>query len=219
MTIKTNKTPNLTNNPHVPPSPASPKSYKSYASNQSYPTSNGLKPHGGYRNLLSFQTTTIIYDLTVIFIERYIPKGSRTSDQMVQSARSGRQNIAEGSQTSATSGKSEIFLTGVARASLEELLLDYEDYLRQHGLTLWPKDSPKAQAVRALAYSPNRSHLSYQSYCLSAEDFANTVICLIHQANYLLDRQLASLDKKFIEDGGYSENLQKRRLEYRKNQK
>lgn len=177
----------------------------------------GLKPHGGYRNLLSFRTTTIIYDLTVIFINRYIPKGSRTYDQMEQSARSGRQNIAEGSQTSATSSKGEMFLTGVARASLEELLLDCEDYLRQHGLKLWTKDDPKAIAVRKLGYTSNRSYKSYASYLTTPEDFANTLICLIHQANYLLDRQLIALDKKFVEEGGFTENLYKRRLSYRKN--
>lgn len=175
-------------------------------------TTNSPKTHGGYRSLKSYQTTTIVYDLTVIFVNRCIEKTSRTRDQMVQAARSGRQNIAEGSQASATSKKTEIKLVGVARASLEELLLDFEDYLRQHNLKLWEKDNPKAKAVRALAYSSNRSNESYQSYLNTAEDFANCVICLIHQANYLLDRQLESLERTFLDKGGYTENLFKRRL-------
>lgn len=178
------------------------------------------KTHGGYRNLLSYQTTTIIYDLTVEFVNRYIERNSRTRDQMVQAARSGRQNIAEGSQASGTSKKTELKLVGVARASLEELLVDYEDFLRQRNLPLWSKDSPKAQAVRALGYKTNRSYTTYKSYFernkLSflehPEQAANCAICLIHQANYLLDQQLKALEEKFLKEGGYTENLFKRRL-------
>lgn len=177
------------------------------------------KAHGGYRKLLSYQTTTLIYDLTVEFCRTYMTyrsnKSYRTYDQMVQAARSGRQNIAEGSQASATSKKTEIKLVGVARASLEELLIDYEDFLRQRGLKLWDKDSPKAKAVRALSYTTNRSYTTYKTYLQAPEDFANCILCLIHQANYLLDRQLQSLEKSFVEDGGYTENLLKKRLEYR----
>src|SRR3954447_11116459 len=109
-----------------------------------------LRPGGGYRNLRSFQVATIIYDATVSFCERFIDRRSRTVDQMVQAARSGRQNIAEGSRASAASSQTELRLVSVARASLDELLLDYEDFLRQHCLPQWPKDSPKAQAVRRL---------------------------------------------------------------------
>lgn len=184
--------------------------------NSTYTTNKTKKQgHGGYRNLKSYQTTTIIYDLTVVFVEKYIDKYSRTRDQMVQAARSGRQNIAEGSQASGTSKKTEIKLVGVARASLEELLIDYEDYLRQHHLKLWEKDSAEAKEVRALSYTTNRSNSTYGTYLTSAEDFANCLICLIHQANYLLDRQLQVLEKTFIEQGGYSENLFKKRLENR----
>src|SRR5437764_14902885 len=104
--------------------------------------------HGGYRKLRSFQTAQMVYDLTVVFCDRFIDSRSRTHDQMVQAARSGVQNIAEGSMASATSKKMELKLTGVARASLEELLLDYEDFLRQRGLRLWGKNSPEALAVR-----------------------------------------------------------------------
>ena len=175
-----------------------------------------IKAHGGYRNLLSFQTTTIIYDLTVKFCDIYMTyktnKSYRTYDQMVQAARSGKQNIAEGSQASGTSKKTELKLVGVARASLEELLVDYEDFLRQKGLTLWEKNDPRTLALRALSYTTNRSYETYKTYMLEPESFANCLISLIHQANYLLDRQLQALDKAFLEEGGYTENLYKRRL-------
>ncbi len=181
-------------------------------SNKSYKKAASPKTHGGYRKLVSYQTTTIIYDLTVEFTKLYVSKFSRTRDQMVQAARSGRQNIAEGSQASATSKKTEIKLVGVARASLEELLLDFEDFLRQNHLTLWPKDSQQAKSVRALAYKSNRSYKTYKSYLEVPETAANCIICLIHQANYLLDHQLQSIEQEFIKKGGYTENLFKQRL-------
>src|SRR5512139_3229580 len=102
-----------------------------------------IPPHGGYRKLRSFQSAQLVYDATVFFCNRFIEKRSRTHDQMIQAARSGVQNIAEGSVASATSKKTELKLTGVARASLEELLLDCEDFLRQRGLPLWAKDHPR----------------------------------------------------------------------------
>ena len=105
----------------------------------------------------------IIYDATVAFCARFIDRYSRTTDQMIQAARSGKQNIAEASQASATSKKTELKLTGVARASLEELLQDYQDFLRQHKLPLWPKDHPQAQAIRRIAYRSNRSYSSYRA--------------------------------------------------------
>lgn len=170
------------------------------------------KAHGGYRNLRSYQTTTLIYDLTVEFCNLYIDRFSRTKDQMVQAARSGRQNIAEGSQASGTSKKTEIKLVGVARASLEELLIDYEDFLRQHNLPIWAKQSDQVRAIRELAYRSDKTYQTYQSYLKTAEEAANCLICLIHQANYLLDCQLQALEKAFITQGGYSENLFKKRL-------
>ena len=125
-------------------------------------TMHGLIPaHGGYRELKSFQNAELVYDATVKFCDRFIEKRSRTHDQMVQAARSGRQNIAEGSQASGTSKKFELKLVGVARASLEELLLDYEDFLRQRGLVLWSKDHPTAKVVRRLAYEKNRTYVTY----------------------------------------------------------
>lgn len=194
-----------------------------------------LRASGGYRKLASFQTTTLIYDGTVSFCRRFVSGYSRTHDQMVQAARSGRQNIAEGSRAGAVSSKSELKLTNVARASLEELLLDFEDYLRQNDLPLWSKDSPEAQKVRALgreiqdapANSPlaepqdagDRARNKLYAYWLQHEDpaiIANTLLCLIHQANYLLDQQLIALERDFVEGGGYSEQLATARIAARR---
>jgi restriction system protein len=186
-----------------------------------------LRPSGGYRTLRSFQVTTIIYDATVAFCERFIDKRSRTVDQMVQAARSGRQNIAEGSRASATSSQTELRLVNVARASLDELLLDYEDFLRQRGLRQWGKDDRQAQAVRAVG-KEHRIDQSDQADRAGAAAYApwlnhadpavvaNAVICLIHQANYLLDQQIAALERQFIQEGGYSERLAAARLEQRR---
>jgi four helix bundle suffix protein len=188
-----------------------------------------IRPSGGYRKLRSFQTTTVIYDATVSFCDRFLDKRSRTVDQMVQAARSGRQNIAEGSRANATSSQTELRLVTVARASLDELLLDYEDYLRQRGLAQWGKDDPPALEVRAVgkrladrADSSDRTDQSDgEAYArwLGSKDsavVANALICLIHQANYLLDQQIASLERQFVEGGGYSEQLAVARIEKRK---
>jgi four helix bundle suffix protein len=169
--------------------------------------------HGGYRDLKSFQMSTIVYDLTVEFCEKFINKKSRTHDQMVQAARSGRQNIAEGSQASGTSKKTEIKLTSVARASLEELLLDYEDFLRQSKLKLWAKDDPNAKTIRSLAYSNNKSSSFYQSYLQNPESAANMLICIIHQTNYLLDQQIKKLNEEFLQKGGFTERIYWKRKE------
>ena len=123
-----------------------------------------IPPHGGYRDLKSYQMSELVYDGTVAFCDRFISRRSRTHDQMVQAARSGKQNIAEGCMASGTSKKTELKLVGVARASLEELLLDFQDYLRQHGLPLWGKDHPKAKEVRGLCYRKDRSYMTYKSY-------------------------------------------------------
>ena len=179
-----------------------------------------IPPHGGFRQLKSFQMAEIVYDATVKFCDRFVERRSRTHDQMVQAARSGRQNIAEGSQDSGTSKKLELKLVGVARGSLEELLLDYQDFLRQRGLVLWPKEHPTAQAVRKLAYVENRSYLTYQTYVEAGapEVAANTLICLIHQTNYLLDQQLHQLEQAFLQEGGFTERLYQARQNYRANQ-
>jgi len=120
-----------------------------------------IPPHCGYRDLKSYQMAEIVHDATVVFCNRFIDRRSRTNDQMVQAARSGKQNIAEGSMASGTSKKTELKLVGVARASLEELLVDFQDYLRQHSLPLWGKDHPQAREVRALCYTQNRSYATY----------------------------------------------------------
>ena len=137
---------------------------------------------------------------------------------MVQAARSGKQNIAEGSMASGTSKKFELKLVGVARASLEELLIDYQDFLRQRELSLWEKGHPKAQAIRQLAYSENRSYTTYKSYVEDSppEVAANTLICLIHQTNYLLDLLLRQLEQQFLKEGGFTEQLYRVRSQARK---
>jgi four helix bundle suffix protein len=175
-----------------------------------------IPPHGGYRKLRSFQAAQLVYDLTVVFCNRFVEKRSRTHDQMVQAARSGVQNIAEGSMASATSKKTELKLTGVARASLEELLLDYEDFLRQRGLRHWHKDSPEALAVRKAFSSDgsdrsDRSDPSKSIASASPEVVANTLICLINQASYLLGRQLRTLEEQFLTEGGFTERLYRER--------
>jgi restriction system protein len=135
----------------------------------------------------------------------------------VQAARSGKQNIAEGSMASGTSKKTEIKLVGVARASLEELLLDFQDFLRQQGLSLWGKDHAKAKEIRALAYKSNKTYLTYMAYFegQGPETAANAAICLIHQTNYLLDQQLRALEKGFLEEGGFTERLYRARSQVR----
>ena len=140
----------------------------------------------------------------------------------MQAARSGQQNIAEGSRASATSSQTELRLVNVARASLDELLLDYEDYLRQHNLTQWPKDDPEARAVREVGKTqgPPPGAAAYAAWLAHTDSgvAANAVICLIHQANYLLDRQIAGLEREFVHKGGYSERLAAARLEEREKQ-
>ena len=181
-----------------------------------------IPPHGGYRKLRSFQCAQTVYDATVLFCDRFVDKRSRTHDQMVQAARSGVQNIAEGSMASATSKKTELKLTGVARASLEELLLDYEDFLRQRGLKLWNKDSPEALAVRK-QYQSDGSDKSdssdrsdpYNIATAGPEAAANTLICLINQASFLLARQLQKLEQTFLSEGGFTERLYRERQKQR----
>lgn len=195
-----------------------------------------IPPHGGFRKLRSFQCAQVVYDGTVIFCDRFIDKKSRTHDQMVQAARSGVQNIAEGSMASATSKKIELKLTGIARASLRELLLDYEDFLRQRKLCQWDKNDPRALAVRGKfrehksdqsdrSDMSDRSDLSdtsdlsdlYRFTELSAEELANTMICLINQTSYLLWRQLQYLEKEFLRSGGFTERMYNARKRYRNN--
>jgi four helix bundle suffix protein len=170
-----------------------------------------IPPHGGYENLLSFQKARIVFDGTVWFCGRYLEKRDRTYDQMVQAARSGKQNILEGSQASGTSKETEIKLTNVARASLEELLEDYRDFLRARSLRLWEKDSREALFVRRLG---SRADSTYETYFETRppEVAANILICLIHQTNYLLDQQLRQLEIDFLQEGGLRERMTRARL-------
>jgi len=197
--------------------------------------------HGGYRKLKSFQVAQLAYDVTVRFCDRYIGKRSRTHDQMVQAARSGVQNIAEGSRASGTSKKTELKLTNVARASLEELRLDYEDVLRQRGLVQWPREDPRraelivrrpataddvAQWARDIhdgrhgQSGQGRWGVSTESIQSTkstyAEISANGALALIAVACSLLDRQIASLEKAFVAEGGFTERLYKVRSERRR---
>ncbi len=195
-----------------------------------------IRKSGGYRKLATFQTATIIYDATVWFCEKFVDSRSRTIDQMVQAARSGRQNIAEGSRASATSSQTELRLVNVARASLEELLLDYEDFLRHRRLEMWELNSAEALAVRNVPRKfkkdrEDRSNLAdltdQERSMLYAEWLehenpavrANALICLIHQTNFLLDQQIAALEEQFVSEGGYSELLAAERLKERQKQK
>ncbi len=176
-----------------------------------------IPPHGGYAGLQAYQMSVLVYDATVKFCDRFIDAKSRTHDQMVQAARSGNKNIAEGSQVSGTSKKMELKLVGVARASLEELLGDYKDFLRQRGLAAWGKDHPMSHLVRRLAYAPNRSYTTYKSHIENAppEVAANTMLCLVHQTNYLLDQLLRQLEQAFLRQGGFTERLYQARQQAR----
>lgn len=181
-----------------------------------------IRKSGGYRQLATFQTATIIYDATVWFTEKFVDPRSRTVDQMVQAARSGRQNIAEGSRASATSSQTELRLVNVARSSLEELLLDYEDFLRQRRLKMWGLNTLEALAVRNVprTFKEDRSDQTNLTDLTDQERYglyarwleheksdvrANALICLIHQANFLLDQQITALEELFVLEGGYSD--------------
>jgi four helix bundle suffix protein len=173
-----------------------------------------IPAHGGYETLVSFQKARIVYDGTVKFCERFLERRDRTNDQMVQAARSGKQNIVEGTMASGTSKEAEIKLLNVARASLEELLEDYRDFLRVRKAKLWEKDSKEALFVRKLATRKNVSYGSYATYVETrpAEVVANILICLIHQTNYLLNQQIRQLEKDFLREGGLRERMSKARM-------
>jgi len=176
-----------------------------------------IPPHGNYRELLSYRKAEVVYDLTYRFCHRFLAKTDRTIDQMIQAARSGKQNIVESSKASGTSKEMEIKLIGVARASLEELLADYRDLLRVRDLPLWEKDSREARFVRRLGSDPNVTYEDYREFCetRSLQVVANIAICLIHQANYLLDQQIRRLERDFVQGGGLRERMTRARRLYR----
>jgi four helix bundle suffix protein len=194
--------------------------HPSHTSHDSHPSQDPhplLPPRGDYQTLLSFQKAEIVYDITFRFAHKFLARSDRTIDQMIQSARSGKQNILEGSKAAQTSKETEIKLTGVARASLEELLRDYHDYLRVRDLARWDKNSKQAQYVRRMG---RKTPLSYEDFrpfvdTRPPEVVANVALCLIHQANYLLDKQLHRLEKDFLKQGGLRERMTRARMQYR----
>lgn len=180
-----------------------------------------IPKHGGYRKLKSFQVAQLVYDVTVRFSELYVDRFSRTRDQMVQAARSGVQNIAEGSQASATSRKTELKLTNVARASLEELLIDFQDFSRLRDLKEWNKHHPYARRLTELNrltdanYGTFRKGIEHEN----PEICVNVIVGLIKVTCYLLDRQIRRLEKDFMEHGGMRERMMQARLSERNRQK
>lgn len=191
------------------PDDSEPRPVPSREPRASRPDDRLIQPHGGYRQLKSYQNATIVYDATVAFCNRFVPLRSRTHDQMVQAARSGKQNIVEGSVASGTSRKTELKLVGIARASLEELLQDCLDFLRQHKLTEWDKDDPRKRSIRALAHVTDKTYGTYAEFIEQEppEVAANALIVLVNQTNYLLDQQLRHLDQRFLTEGGITERL------------
>lgn len=182
-------------------------------------TNTFLPQYGHYRNLRVYQVTEIIYDITYYFTQKYLQKGDRTIDQMVQAARSGKQNIAEGNQAAATSSETEIKLTNVAKASLEELLTDYEDYLRVRNLQQWGQLHPRYEALRQYARSENiMQDYAQQIKRMNDEEIANLCITLIHQATYMLHKLLITMQNRFVTEGGIKEQMYNARANYRNNQ-
>lgn len=175
-----------------------------------------LPQHGHYRNLRVYQVTEIIYDITYYFTQHYLTKGDRTIDQMVQAARSGKQNIAEGNQAAATSSETEIKLTNVAKASLEELLDDYEDYLRVRSLPQWGKLHPRYEKMRQYARSEEiGKDYAEKIQKMNDEEIANLCITLIHQAIYMLHKLLVTMQNRFVTEGGIKERMYQSRTTYR----
>jgi four helix bundle suffix protein len=191
-----------------------------------------LLPHGGYRKLRSYAVAEAVYDATVVFCRRFLAGDRRMCDQMIQAARSGVRNISEGSGAAATSRKSEMKLTNVARASLnDELLPDYESFLRQNGLRVWPKDSREALAMRERLRHDQIANLlpapqgkvrltglgGLADFVAKAEPelAGNAMICAVHQAVYLLKRQIESQGRRFLEEGGFTENMYRQRQKAR----
>lgn len=172
-----------------------------------------IPPHGGYENLHSYRKSLIVFLATYYLVKRWVRMGSRTRDQMEQSARSGKQNIVEGSLASATSKQTEIHLTNVARASIGELLEDYKDFLRLRGLPIWDKNDPRMLAMRA----QGTDDATYETYrtCVESDDpevVGNVMVCLCSQTGYLLDQQIRELEQAFLKEGGIRERMTQARL-------
>jgi four helix bundle suffix protein len=182
------------------------------------PPKDGFIPaHGGYRKLRSYQKAQIVFDATKLFCARFLDKRDRTVDQMVQAARSGKQNIVEASQASGTSKEMEIKLTNVARASLTELEEDYQDFLRTRHLLEWPPDHAYSRRLRALNRTPNATYATFRKGIENPkpEIAANVILGLIRVTCYLLDRQLSALERAFLQEGGLRERMTRARLRRR----
>lgn len=182
------------------------------------PNEGFIPAHGGYKRLYAYQKADVIYQATVHFVEHWIPKRSRTRDQMEQAARSGKQNIVEGSMAAATSKEMEIKLTNVARASLEELLEDYRDFLKTKGLEEWPKEHAYARRLRELCRIPGGNYETFRKGVEHPDPAiaANVIIGLIRVASVLLDRQIRRLEQDFLAHGGLRESMTRARLATRK---
>lgn len=181
---------------------------------------NFLIQRGRYRDLIAYQKAECIYDITYYFANNFFVRGDRTIDQMVQAARSGKQNIVEGCSASTTSRETEIKLINVAKASLQELLVDYEDYLRVRDLSLWQSADKRAIHTREVCKTHNDSAY-YRDIIKKCTDemIANIAITLIHQADYLLERLLLNAKREFLENGGIKEEMYRARIDYRNKSK
>ena len=178
-----------------------------------------LPQHGHYRHLRVYQVAEMIFDITYYFAHNYLQKGDRTIDQMVQAARSGKQNIAEGNQAAATSSETEIKLTNVAKASFEELLEDYEDYLRVRALQQWGVGHPRYEKMRQYACSEQlKREYGEVIKKLNDEEIANLSITLIHQAIYMLYKLLEFMQDRFVKEGGIKELMFQSRMQYKSSQ-
>lgn len=177
-----------------------------------------IPQRGNYKKLLSYQKTDVIFRLTYYFCHTYLQKGDRTVDQMVQAARSGKQNIVEGCMASGTSAKTELKLLNVAKASLHELCEDYEDYLKTRGHKQWNEGSKELEAMRRIGREHNDGDYFMQlAETRPPETIANMTIVLLKQADYLLHRQIQRLSTDFVQEGGFSERMSRIRKNYREN--
>lgn len=196
-------------------------SFKSLASLKPQPQQGFIPPHGGYEKLLAFQKAIIVYDATLYFCERFIDKRSRTYDQMVQAARSGKQNISEGSEVSGTSKEAEIKLTGVAKGSQKELLEDYRDFMRKRGIVEWSPSHPYALRLRQLNRTSGANYETFRKGIEHPEPAicANVIVGLIKVTHYLLKRLLERQERDFLQSGGLRERMTSARLTHRDRQR
>ena len=197
---------------------ASSPTHPSHPSHPSHDPERLLPPRGDYRTLHAFHKAEVVFDITFRFAHKFLSLGDRTIDQMIQAARSGKKNLLEGSKAGRASKETELKLTNVARASLEELLDDYLDFLRARDLPKWDQDSKEALYVRKLGRKVPQTYELYRKFVETRPPgvVANIAICLINQANYLVDRQLLRLEKDFLEQGGLRERMMRLRLQYRR---